>query len=108
MPLLCPKEIECSNRAPTLVRHACGGESEFNSADRPDKREFVAFAKMADAECLARQLRQTRAERDVVFLEGDLAKNVRVMAIRHQNGGKHGRVLGRILTDGLQPPTVNR
>ena len=61
------------------MRHAGGRQTEFYARERAKKAEFVAFAEMADAEDLAGDLAEAGAERDIVFLQRDLAEAVGVM-----------------------------
>src|SRR5205823_14704277 len=60
------------------VRNAGDRQPHLHAGQRAEQHELVAFAEMADAEYLARDLRQACAERHVVVIEHDLAELIRV------------------------------
>ena len=85
-------------------RHAGRREPHLDAAERAGEHEVVEVAEMADAEDLAFQLAEPRAERHVEPFEHDLAKRVGIVTVRHHDRGQRAAVFPRARQQQLEPP----
>src|SRR5688572_24468788 len=76
-----------------LHRNAGQRKAHFDPCEAAEQGEIVEVAQVADAEYLAGELAQPRAERHVEGLQGQLADPVGVVPRGQQHRRKRGRVL---------------
>src|SRR4051812_5884548 len=97
-------------RLHTLALHWHAGklESHLNAGQRAHQREIVEIAKMADAEYLAGQLAEARAERHVERFQNDFANLVGIVSGRRHDRSERARVFARIRREDLESPCAHR
>src|SRR5258708_35984076 len=79
-------------------------ERHLDAGEGAHQHQIVEMTEVADAEDLALELRQSRAERHVEMLQDHVAKMVGVMASGHDDSGENRRVFLRIATENLEAP----
>src|SRR5689334_11108009 len=88
------------------MRNARELEPHFDTAQRAEQREVVEIAEVADAKHFVAELAQPASERHVEALEYGFPESDFAVTLRHEHSGKRARILGRIETQDLEPPSA--
>src|SRR5436190_6448950 len=89
-------------------RNCSQRKAHFDAGKRAHQHEIVEVAEVADAEHLAAELGEPRAERQIERVEDHLAHAVGILAGRHHYPGERGRLLARIEREYLEAPPAHR
>src|SRR5579859_4363704 len=90
-----------------VMRYARGVQTHFHACQRANQHEIVEIAKMADTENSAFHFSEASAERDIVLLERNTPKAVRIVPCRGEDRGERIRIFTRIERHHFQTPVAN-
>src|SRR5262249_4515578 len=87
----------------SAVRHSGQLQRHLDGTEGAENHRLVQIAEMADAEHAAAQPVEPAAERDIEFVEGELAHLLGIPALRHLNRGDRTGLRPRVDRENLRP-----
>src|SRR5215813_10409521 len=83
-------------------------QAHLHPGERPHQGQVVEIPEVADAEHLAGELAQSRAERHVESLKDHLAHAICILPGRRDHRSERAGVLSRVEREDLEPPSTHR